>query len=232
MGPLRVQVWSDIACPWCYVGKRRLETAIGRTSRGSQVEIIWRSFELDPAAPRVHPAGPYAERLARKYRTSIAHADEMIARMTSVAAAEGLAFRFDHIQPGNTFDAHRILHLARERAVQGAVKERLLRAYMTEGEPIGDRQALARLSAEAGLDAEEVGRVLAGDAYAADVRADEAEAHRLGIDAVPFFLFSDAYGVSGAQPVEVLEQALTKAMAEAAPQAVREGAACGPGGCG
>ncbi|HEX7623724.1 MAG TPA: DsbA family oxidoreductase, partial [Anaeromyxobacteraceae bacterium] len=143
-----------------------------------------------------------------------------------------LAFRFDRVRPGNTFDAHRVLHLARERGLQGAVKERLLRAYMTEGEALGDREALARLAGEAGLDAEEVRRVLAGDAYAAGVRADEADAQRLGIHAVPFFVLADRYGVSGAQPVDVLTQALQQAWEEASRDKVAEGAACGPDGCG
>ena len=232
MRRLRVQVWSDIVCPWCYVGKRRLEAAIARMSEPTDIEVIWRAFELDPAAPRVPPPGTsYAERLARKYGTSIPQADAMIERMTSVAAADGLTFRFDRIKPGNTFDAHRILHLAGERGVQDAVKERLLRAYMTEGEPIGDPEALARLSGEAGLDPDDVRHVLAGDAYAKQVRADEDEAHRLGIDAVPFFVLGGVYGVSGAQPVEALHQALTKAMAEAPQQAIPEGAVCGPEGC-
>lgn len=194
--------------------------------------MVWRSFELDPGAPAVQPAGTsYAERLARKYGTAVEQAEAMIARMTSVAAEDGLTFRFDRVRPGNTFDAHRVLHLARERGLQGAVKERLLRAYMTEGEALGDREALARLAGEAGLDAEEVRRVLASDAYAAEVRADESEAQRLGIRAVPFFVLAGRYGVSGAQPVGVLTQALQQAWEETPREAVAEGAACGPGGC-
>jgi predicted DsbA family dithiol-disulfide isomerase len=230
---LNVQVWSDIACPWCYVGKRRLEAAIARMPSPADVEVVWRAFELDPSAPRVQaPETSYAERLAHKYRATVAQADAMIDRMTTVAAGEGLSFRFDRIQPGNTFDAHRVLHLARERGVQGAVKERLLRAYMTEGEPIGDPDALARLSAEAGLDAAEVRKVLASDAYAAEVRADEEEAHELGIHAVPFFILGGEYGLSGAQPVELMHEALMQAWQEAAPrEELPEGAVCGPEGC-
>jgi predicted DsbA family dithiol-disulfide isomerase len=232
MRRLRAQVWSDIACPWCYVGKRRLEAAIGRMGQAGQVEVVWRAFELDPAAPRVHPPGTsYAERLARKYGTSLEEAGAMIGRMTSIAASDGLTFRFDRVRPGNTFDAHRLLALAHERGAQAGLKERLLRAYMTEGEPIGDPAALARLSEEAGLDPDEVSRVLASDAYAREVRADEHEARRLGIRAVPFFLFGDAYGISGAQPVEILHQALAQAMSEAPRRANPAGAACGPEGC-
>ena len=227
-----MQVWSDLACPWCYVGKRRLEAAIARMPEPDAVQVVWRSFELDPGAPAVQPAeASYAERLARKYGTAVEQAEAMIARMTSVAAADGLSFRFDRVRPGNTFDAHRVLHLARERGVQPEVKERLLRAYMTEGEALGDREALARLGGEAGLDADEVRRVLASGAYAAEVRADEAEAQRLGIHAVPFFVLADRYGVAGAQPVEVLSQALRQAWEDAPRDEVAEGAVCGPDGC-
>ena len=217
---LRIDVWSDIACPWCFVGKRRLEAAIARLARepdAPAVEVVWRAFELDPSAPRERPTDVgYAERLAEKYGSSVKEADGMIARMTEVARADGLEFRFDRIRPGNTFDAHRVLHLAAGRGVQDAVKERFLRAYMTEGEPIGDPDALARLAAEAGLDAEEVRAVLASDAYAAEVRADENDARTLGINGVPFFVLGEKYAVSGAQPADLLFRALTQAATELA----------------
>ena len=121
---LRIDVWSDIACPWCYVGKRRLEQALAGFAHPSEVEIVWRAFELDPSAPRVRDASQsYAERLARKYGTHAQQAQQMIDRMVDTAAGDGLALRFDHIRPGNTFDAHRLLHLAHERGVQDALKE-------------------------------------------------------------------------------------------------------------
>ena len=233
MPPLEVQVWSDIACPWCYVGKRRLEAAIARMPEPDRVRVVWRAFELDPSAPPVQPAGTsYAERLARKYGQAVAEAQAMVDRMTSIAAADGLTLRFDRIRPGNTFDAHRLLHLARERGVQGAVKERFLRAYLTEGEPIGEPEVLARLSAEAGLDAAEVRAVLGSDAHAEAVRADEDEAHALGIRGVPFFVVGGALRVSGAQPAEVLHEALVRASRASPVEPAPEGAACGPGGCG
>lgn len=212
MRKLRVDVWSDIACPWCYIGKRRLEGAIARMPSPRRVEVVWRSFQLDPRAPRVsRTRTSYAERLARKYRASLEQANATVERMTAVAAADGLTLRFDRVRPANTFDAHRVLHLARERGVQGAVKERLMRAYFTEGEAVADGKTLARLSGEVGLDPGEVGRVLAGDAYADAVRADVGEAAKLGIHAVPFFVFADEYGVSGAQPADVLHEALMQA---------------------
>ena len=227
-----MQVWSDIACPWCYVGKRRLEAAVARMPSPGEVEVIWRSFELDPSAPPVQPADEsYAERLARKYGASVAQAEAMIERMTAVAAGEGLSFRFDRLKPGNTFDAHRVIHLGRARGVQGAVKERLLRAYMTEGEPIGDREVLARLASEAGLDPEEVRSALAADTWAAEVRADEEEASEFGINSVPFFVLGGEYGIPGAQPVEVMHEALMQAWQEAPEEALAAGPACGPEGC-
>lgn len=232
MPKLRVDVWSDVACPWCYVGKRRLESAIARLPSPGDVEVVWRSFELDPEAPRVRRAQPsYGERLARKYRTSLEQANAMIERMTSLGAAEGITFRFDRARPGNTFDAHRVLHLARERGVQGAVKERLMRAYFTEGEAVGDPKTLARLSAEAGLDLAEVREVLEGDAYAAAVRADEEAARQHDIHAVPFFGIADRYGLTGAQPVETMLGALVQAASEAPEPEAAEGETCGPDGC-
>lgn len=232
---LRVDVWSDIACPWCYVGKRRLEAALASFPHADDVEVVWRAFELDPSAPRERAEqGSYAERLAKKYGSSVREAEGMITRMTDVARSDGLDFRFDAIRPGNTFDAHRVLHLAGERGVQDAVKERFLLGYMTEGAPIGDPETLVRLAGEAGLDPEEVRAALAGDAYARDVRQDEDEATELGIRGVPFFVLGGTYAVSGAQPTEVLLGALERAWKDvvaAKPQLVAEGAVCGPDGC-
>ena len=232
MKNLSVDIWSDIACPWCYVGKRRLEAALAGFPHRDAVTITWHAFELDPAAPPVRDASQsYAERLAKKYGTGVARAEEMLTTMTATAAKDGLDFHFERIQAGNTFDAHRLIHLAHERGKQDAVKERLLRAYMTEGEPIGDRDALVRLVAEAGLDAEEAHTTLVTDAYAADVRADEEQARALGISGVPFFVIG-GYGVSGAQPADALQSVLTRAWSETADEpALAEGAACGPDGC-
>ena len=235
MAKLRVDVWSDIACPWCYVGKRRLEAALAQFPHREDVEVVWRAIELDPKAPRVSNVGAvYSERLAKKYGTELADAEAMIRRMTDVAATDGLDFRFDRIRPGNTVDAHRLLHLALERGVQGAVKERFLRAYMTEGEAIGDPAVLARLAGEGGLDTAEVSTVLATDAYAREVREDEEEARALGIRGVPSFVVGGRYAVSGAQPVEILLRALGQAWGEATRaglDAPAEGAVCGPDGC-
>jgi len=234
MSKLRVDIWSDIACPWCYIGKRHLEQALAKFPHRDQVEIVWRAFELDPSAPKVRDSSQtYAERIAKKYGTQAPQAQVMIDRMTQTAANDGLEFRFDRIQPGNTFDAHRLLHLAHERGVQDALKERLMRAYMTEGQAIGEPEVLAKLAAEAGLDEQEAREVLGGDRYVSEVRQDEALARELGISGVPFFVLAGRLGVSGAQPADVLLGALERAWAEHKPglEQFAEGATCGPDGC-
>jgi predicted DsbA family dithiol-disulfide isomerase len=226
-----VEIWSDIACPWCYVGKRRFEAALARFERRDDVEVVWRSFELDPAAPRERPVDG-ATHLAEKYGTTRERALEMHRHMTEVAAGEGLEFRFDRARGGNTFDAHRLLHLAAEHGLQDAMKERLMRAYLSEGEPIGDPPALERLAVEAGLPPEAVAEVLATDRFAAEVRGDERTAADLGIHAVPFFVVDRALGASGAQPPEVLGELLVQGWAARPRMAVvADGEACGVDGC-
>jgi predicted DsbA family dithiol-disulfide isomerase len=210
---MKVEIWSDIACPWCYVGKRRFEQALGRFEHRDDVEVVWRSFELDPDAPR-SVGMPQDELLAKKYGMPIERAREMNARMTSEAAKEGHDFHVDRVQVGNTFDAHRLVHLAAESGKAEAMKERLMRAYFTEGESVGDPATLERLAAEVGLDETSVRDVLGGDRFAADVRADESRARSFGISGVPFFAIDERYGVSGAQPPDVLLEALRQAHTE------------------
>ncbi|MDP3712488.1 MAG: DsbA family oxidoreductase [Mycobacteriales bacterium] len=202
---MRIDIWSDVVCPWCYVGKRRLETALAQFPH--PVEVVWHSFELDPSAPAERTGG-YVDHLAAKYGRSLAEAQGMLDAMTETAAVEGLDFRFDLARGGSTFDAHRLLHLAAAKGLQGELKERLLRATFTEGEPIGHPEVLTRLAVSVGLEEAEVSWVLSGEAYADAVRQDEAEARRLGISGVPFFVVDGRYGVSGAQPAEVLLQVL------------------------
>ncbi|MFP5308162.1 MAG: DsbA family oxidoreductase [Actinomycetes bacterium] len=214
-----VEVWSDVVCPWCAIGRAHLTEALDRFEHADEVEVVWRSFELDPHAP-TEREGEYAALLAAKYGISPAEAQGMIDRMTQVAAGDGLDFRFDRVRPGNTFDAHRLLHLALERGVQDELKVRLFEAYLTEGEPIGDRDTLARLAGDVGLDADEVAAVLDGERYADAVRADEAQAREYGISGVPFFVLDGRFGVSGAQPADVLLQGLRQAHATASPLAM------------
>jgi predicted DsbA family dithiol-disulfide isomerase len=209
---MQVDIWSDVVCPWCYIGKRRFENALARFEHRDQVQVVFHSFELDPQAqPR--PAGSNADRLAAKYGISREQAVQQNERLARMAAAEGLDFQFDHVQPGNSFDAHRVLHLAKEQGKQAQVKERLFRAYFTEGEQIGDRETLIRLASEADLD---VRQVLASDDYTEAVREDERLAADLGITGVPFFVLNGRYGVSGAQPTDLLLGALEQVWKESA----------------
>jgi predicted DsbA family dithiol-disulfide isomerase len=228
---VHVEIWSDIACPWCYVGKRRFEAALAAFEHRDEVTVTWRSFELDPHAPRERPHDG-ATHLAEKYGTSREQALAMHRSMTEVAAGEGLDFRFDLARGGNTFDAHRLLHLAAAHGVQDALKERLLRAYLTEGEVMGDPATLERLAEEIGLPREEARAVLASDRYAAEVREDERTAAGLGIHAVPFFVVDRRIGASGAQSPEVLGELLRRAWeARPAVAVVADGPTCGVDGC-
>ena len=212
---MKVEIYSDIVCPWCYIGKRRFDVALSRFEHRDATSVRWRSFELDPSAPAVRTE-PYLDRLAAKYRMSLPEADALIDRMIEAGAQNGVVLRFDKARPGNTFDAHRLLHLAAERGVQPDLKERLLRATFTKGAEIADHDVLVAIAEEAGLDPHEARAVLEGDAYAADVRADERRAADLGITSVPFFVMG-GLGVSGAQPPDVLLDVLEEAWKERQP---------------
>jgi predicted DsbA family dithiol-disulfide isomerase len=210
---VKVEIWSDIVCPWCFVGKRQFERAMAQFEHAAETEVVWRSYELDPRAP-AEREGSYSERIARKYGLEVGAARAAISRIVNAGAEVGIDFKFDTMRPGNTFDAHRLVHLAKERGMQDAVKERFLAANFFEGEPIGRHDVLARLAVEAGLDADDVRNVLAGDAYAEAVRVDERVAQSLGVTGVPFFLIDDAYGVPGAQDPMVFLNLLNRAWAE------------------
>jgi predicted DsbA family dithiol-disulfide isomerase len=210
MAPLTVEIWSDVVCPWCYIGKRRFEAAVARFPH--EVAVVWRSFELDPGAPAVREHGA-TEHLASKYGMSVEQAQSSHAQMTELAAREGLEYHFETARGGNSFDAHRLIHLAAARGKQAEAQERVMRAYFTEGVAIGDREQLVALAAELGLDPDEARSVLESDTYADAVREDEHLAQRIGIHGVPFFVLGRRYGVSGAQPADILVQALEKACA-------------------
>jgi predicted DsbA family dithiol-disulfide isomerase len=211
---VKVEIWSDVVCPWCYVGKRRFEAALAGFEHRDEVEILWRSFELDPSAP-AERTGDGAARLAEKYGVTYERAQGMHQHMTDVAAEEGLELDFARARGGNTFDAHRLLHLAADRGRQHEVKERFLRGYFTEGEPIGQRDALVRLATDAGLEGDDVVALLDGDDYAEAVRRDEATAQALGATGVPFFVFDRAFAVGGAQSPDVFAEVLAEAYAAA-----------------
>jgi predicted DsbA family dithiol-disulfide isomerase len=182
---------------------------LSQFAQRDSVQIIWRSFELDPSAPRQHP-GTLEEMLSRKYGVSAAQAAAMNARVSALAQELGLAYRLTHAKPGNTFDAHRLLQFAADRELGERAIERVMQAYFCESLPVGDRAALARLAPEFGILEAEALALLESDAYADAVRADEARAGELDISGVPFFVFDGKFGVSGAQPVEVFTEALNQ----------------------
>ncbi len=216
MKKMSVEIWSDVACPWCYIGKRRFETALAQFKHRDEVEVIWRSYQLDPSAPRTSDK-TINEILAKKYGVSPQKALAMNNQISELGVKEGIDYHFEKVQYGNTFDAHRLIHLAATHNLQNAVKERLMKAYFTEGATIGDPETLVTCVAEVGLDAEEARAVLNSDAYADEVRADIQRASLFGIQGVPFFAIDETYGVSGAQPVEVFSEVLTKAWAASHP---------------
>lgn len=216
MKRMQVEIWSDIVCPWCYIGKRRFEAALANFKQRDQIQITWKSFQLDPNAPRVSDE-TLNQMLAKKYGMSAEKAASANAQVTSLAAQVGLDYHLELAHPGNTFDAHRLIHLAANHGLQGEMKERLMLAYFTEGQPVGDVETLIKLAVEVGLDADEARTVLAGDTYADEVIADEREARTLGISGVPFFVIDEKYGISGAQPTELFQQALEQAWSESHP---------------
>jgi predicted DsbA family dithiol-disulfide isomerase len=213
---MRVDIWSDVVCPWCYLGKRRFERALSGFGHRDEVEVVYHSFELDPRRPSEPVAK--APMLAEKLGISQAEVKALDDRLAGLGAAEGLEYNFAESVVGNTFDAHRVLHLARERGVQEAVTERFFRAYFTEQRSVFEAGSLADLAAEAGLDRDETLHVLKDGRYAQEVRADEERARVLGATGVPFFVFDNRYGVSGAQSVENFAAVLDRAYASPLPK--------------
>ncbi|MGB3444333.1 MAG: DsbA family oxidoreductase [Actinophytocola sp.] len=205
---MKIEVWSDIVCPWCYIGKRRLESALAGFEH--PVEVEWRSFQLDPTFPR-DKAIPVYEGLAQKFGASDVRG--MTEHVTQLAEVEGLHFDYDHAVMVNTFDAHRLAQHAKTQNLGGEMHERLLRAQLVEGETVNDVETLVRLSEDVGVDGAR--EALTGDRYTADVEDDIREARLLGATGVPFFVLDRKFGVSGAQPAEVFSSALSQALAAA-----------------
>jgi len=232
---MRIEIWSDVVCPWCYIGKRRLEAALATFDQAGDVEILWRSFQLDPSAP-TEPVETVAESLGRKYGGGPEAGRQMIDRVEAVAAEEGLLFRHHQSLRVNTVDAHRVLHLALETGgpqLQGRLKEALLSAYFVETRNVADHDTLLDIAAGVGLDEVRVKEVLVGTEFADAVEADIREAASLGATGVPFYVVDRKYGISGAQPAEVFAQVLEKAWSESHPTLDLVGGAdaCGPDGC-
>ncbi|TKD68638.1 DsbA family oxidoreductase [Pseudalkalibacillus hwajinpoensis] len=210
---MQIEVWSDFVCPFCYIGKRRLENALSTFPQRDQVDVIFKSFELDPNAKETNGES-MAELLSAKYNVSLEQAHGMCENMKQQAAGEDLTYDFDKMIPTNSFDAHRLVHYATEHGISNEMSERLFYAFFTESKNIGDHETLASLGEELGLDATDIKRMLGTDEFSKEVRNDEAMGSQLGIQGVPFFVFDGKYAVSGAQPVEMFEQALTKAWGE------------------
>lgn len=226
---MKIDIWSDVVCPFCYIGKRRLEQALESFPHRDEVEIVWHSFQLDPTAPATSTETT-TEHLSRKYGTDLEQARQMNARIERMAAEVGLEYHLEEARLGNTFDAHRLIHLAATQGLAGAAHERFMRGYFTEREQIGDHDTLVRLATDVGLEEARVREVLAGDEFADAVHQDVARAQAYGATGVPFFVLAEAVGVSGAQPVEVFSQALEQAWAKANPlQMVGAGATTGTG---
>jgi predicted DsbA family dithiol-disulfide isomerase len=240
---LHVEIWSDIACPWCYIGKRRFAEALGAFEHRDHVRVTWRSFELQPDAEpsSAHPGLTEAAMLSERKGMPLDQVRQMFAQVTTVAASVGLAYDFDTVVPANTFDAHRLVHIAGEIGgadVAADVVERLMSGHFEHGRVVDDPEVLVAIAVEAGLDAEPVRAALSSDAGAGAVRADEAEAAALGIQGVPFFVADRRLGLSGAQPAEVFAQLLAQAWADANPPlaiptiaGAADAEACGPDGC-
>lgn len=211
---MKIQIWSDFSCPFCYIGKHHLTTALAAFSGRESVEIIFRSFELDPNAPANGSTNIHTH-LSEKYDMSLQDARDMTTRITQQAKQTGLDFNFDYLIPSNTFDAHRLLHFASEQGLSEPMAERLFKAYFTDSNNIADKGVLLRLATEVGLDTEQARGVLFSDQYTDKVRADEVFVRQLKITSVPFFIFDNKYAVSGAQPVSAFSEVLNKVQEEA-----------------
>jgi predicted DsbA family dithiol-disulfide isomerase len=213
---MQVEVWSDVVCPWCYIGKRKLETALSRFPHADQVEVVWRSFQLDPSIPEGHTEATLPA-LAAKYGRSVAEMTQMQQRVEAVAAGEGLEYHLADGVSGNTLLAHQLLHLAADRGLGGVMSERLMRAYFTEQRSVFDVESLVPLAVEVGLDAEEVRAALTDRRYLGAVHEDIDTARALGATGVPFFVVDRTYGAAGAQPAEVLLELLERAWSDSHP---------------
>ena len=205
---MQIEIWSDVVCPWCYIGKRRLERALGEFEHADEVEVTWRSFQLNPDAPAT--AVPTLDYLAQRFGPQ---SQAMTTRVAEMGKGEGLTLDFASSLTVNTLEAHRMLHLAADLGIGDAAKERLLRAHFTEGADVSDPETLTKLMTEAGADEARVREVLAGTEYADAVQADIDMARRLGANGVPFFVIDRKYGISGAQAAETFLHALRTAYA-------------------
>ncbi|AXE39114.1 DsbA family oxidoreductase [Acidipropionibacterium virtanenii] len=232
---MRIDIWSDIVCPFCYIGGRHLQLALERFDHADQVEVVWRSFELDPGAVN-DPQADLTDQLAAKYQMTRDEAEANQQQVAEAMGAVGLEFNWRDAHPANTFDAHRLAHLAAARGLSEEAQTAFEKAYFTDGQAVGDHRVLRDLAVGIGLDTDEVDTVLTSDRYADEVRADEDRARDHGISAVPTFVLAGQYSVSGAQPVDTLVDVLEQVwnLTEKSPLVPVSGPAgesCGVEGC-
>ncbi len=211
---MKVEIWSDFVCPYCYIGKRHLELASNDLSFKNEIEIIYHSFELDPKAPINHERADIHDQLAKKLGVSREEAKSMNDEVASQAESVGLQYRFDTMIPTNTFDAHRLAHFAKEQGKAYELTERLFKAYFTESQDISDYDTLARLAADVGLPSEESLKVLHDGKYSYAVRRDQQSGNGYGLSGVPFFVINRKYSIAGAQPVDMFRKALEQVKGE------------------
>lgn len=226
-----VEIWSDVLCPFCYIGKRHFEAALKKFPQADNVEVIWKSFQLDPEFKATDEKTEYAAYLQQRKGFPKAQVQQMLSQVTNMAKQAGLDFHFEKAVVANSLHAHRLLHFAKQHQRQDALKEALLEAHFVKGQNIGNTTTLADIAQQVGLDLAAVKLVLANDSHTEEVQVDLYEAHQIGVKGVPFFVFDRKYAVSGAQPVEVFEEILQKAFAEWAttqqPEVVAVGESCG-----
>jgi predicted DsbA family dithiol-disulfide isomerase len=233
---LKVQIWSDVMCPFCYIGKRRIEGALANFEHKDNVEIEWKSFQLD-ASFKASADDNIVDHLAVKYGKDKAWAQEMVDNMTQNAKNSGLDFHFEKAILANSHNAHRLLHLAKKYNLGNELKELLLKAYLTEGKDVNNLETLSTLGQEVGLEKTIVEEVLHSDAYSDEVNNDIATAQNIGVQGVPFFVFDNKYAISGAQPEEVFMETLEKVWEEKSSMSnvkvvnTKEGDSCGIDGC-
>jgi len=233
MPSMKIEIWSDVACPWCYIGKRRFETALAEFEHRDSVEVKWRSYQLDPTLPE-HYDGTELEYLSTRKGLAPQQVAQMFQHVTEQAKGEGLDYRFDSVVVANSFTAHRLIHLAAAHGKQDEAKERLLSDHFEHGKDIGSREYLTSLALDLRINRDEVEELFTTDKYAADVRSDFEEGRALGISGVPFFVIDRKFGLSGAQPAETFTAALSQAWEAANPLVLvnsTDGDACGPDGC-
>ncbi|HEY4326657.1 MAG TPA: DsbA family oxidoreductase [Mucilaginibacter sp.] len=232
---MKVEIWSDVMCPFCYIGKRRFEDALAQFEHKDDVEIEWKSFQLNPDM-NTNPDISINQYLADVKGWTLDYASQMNAHVTQMAAEAGLTYNFDKAVVANSFNAHRYSHLAKKHGLGIEAEEQLFKAYFTEGKNIDYKETLIELGQELGLDPTEIKNALESDAYANEVKQDIAEAQHLGIRGVPFFVLNNKYAISGAQAVPVFEETLEKAFGEWQKEnpkprfEVIEGESCGPDG--